>query len=930
MKKILLGACLFLISSGISQARLQSADQITRGIYSISKESWCKSDWKFTGTQISVDDSINTISNMLMEMQGESDISEYKLPENYGELTQANWNYLLFREMCRQIFNQKIQNKSFSDIFLEVLKSYHNGNTDYTPLAQSAYEVLKNSSLGNNIPKEQDAIRDAIIYAKGVNLAYLLELAQTPDEIKDDIQQPPKCEFKENEKYKSYIYTGEFENGIPVGYVKQQHPDGKLQYEGYIKQGEFSTLWHGKGHSYKKNRMVEYTGEFENDHPKAGTKGIYLDKRYNKEYKVDIVKTNTKYEEFLAISDYDTPNSNNSFILCFNSSYEILWKYYGPKQNNLPHGQGKKYNFFDKLEYKGDFKYGEFNGKYTYQWRDGSKYFGEFENGLPKDKSQGTYTYKGKTYNVNIVKENENEFTVISENGNFISCFNNDYEILWEYFGPKKNNLPHGEGTITYANFPGFIHYSKYVGQFENGYPKDKSQGIYIDKDRNQHKLNIVKNNEKYYATELNNKFILRIGKYGEIYSKYEGEINNNLPHGNGTLTYPDGSKYVGQFKNGYPEEGSTGTYIGIDKKELSVKIVYLENQNFMIVSEESNFLRIYDENYKISLEYKGDIKNNIPDGSGTITYADGSKYEGEFQNGWRNGQGIEYYKNGNPKYNGKWENDKYHGYGTYTELNGDKYTGDFQKGWRHGNGTLTYSNGDKYTGMFNYDQFNNDGILTYANGSKYEGQFYNGKFDGDGILTYYYGTKYEGEFKNDKYHGQGTITYADGSKYEGEFKNGNYHGKGISLWPNGDKYDGQFENGLPTLGFNGKLIDKSDNSEYNVKIINLNNKDYYLGLNTENKLILYFYKNSTHHWKYKGDIKDNLPNGQGILTYSNGTKYEGQFEEGWPKINSECKVTQNGKTYEGKLNEYLDLCDKDDKHIYDKFNKPVGLPDTF
>ena len=32
---------------------------------------------------------------------------------------------------------------------------------------------------------------------------------------------------------------------------------------------------------------------------------------------------------------------------------------------------------------------------------------------------------------------------------------------------------------------------------------------------------------------------------------KYEGEIKNRLPNGQGTMTYTDGVKYVGEYKDG-------------------------------------------------------------------------------------------------------------------------------------------------------------------------------------------------------------------------------------------------------------------------------------------------------------------------------------------------------------------------------------------
>ena len=44
-------------------------------------------------------------------------------------------------------------------------------------------------------------------------------------------------------------------------------------------------------------------------------------------------------------------------------------------------------------------------------------------------------------------------------------------------------------------------------------------------------------------------------------YNKYEGEIENGKPHGNGTWTMSDGSTYVGQFVNGLREGIGTFTW---------------------------------------------------------------------------------------------------------------------------------------------------------------------------------------------------------------------------------------------------------------------------------------------------------------------------------------------------------------------------------
>ena len=43
----------------------------------------------------------------------------------------------------------------------------------------------------------------------------------------------------------------------------------------------------------------------------------------------------------------------------------------------------------------------------------------------------------------------------------------------------------------------------------------------------------------------------------------------------------------------------------------------------------------------------------------------------------------------------------KKHGQGTLTYLNGEKYVGEFEDGKKHGQGTYTFSDGRKYVGEF-------------------------------------------------------------------------------------------------------------------------------------------------------------------------------------------------------------------------------------
>ena len=56
--------------------------------------------------------------------------------------------------------------------------------------------------------------------------------------------------------------------------------------------------------------------------------------------------------------------------------------------------------------------------------------------------------------------------------------------------------------------------------------------------------------------------------------------------------------------------------------------------------------------------------------------FKNGDYYIWESKEGWKNCEGVEYYKNGDMMYEGGWKNGKHYGQGTYYKCSGDKYTG--------------------------------------------------------------------------------------------------------------------------------------------------------------------------------------------------------------------------------------------------------------
>ncbi len=103
--------------------------------------------------------------------------------------------------------------------------------------------------------------------------------------------------------------------------------------------------------------------------------------------------------------------------------------------------------------------------------------------------------------------------------------------------------------------------------------------------------------------------------------------------------------------------------------------------------------------------------------------------------NGYRhNCFGIDTFASGN-KYEGEYKDNKRSGQGTFTFANGDKYVGEYKDGNRNGLGTYTFSDGNKYVGEYKDSKRNGLGTYTFSDGKKYVGEFTDNDFNGHGIL---------------------------------------------------------------------------------------------------------------------------------------------------------------------------------------------------
>ena len=97
-----------------------------------------------------------------------------------------------------------------------------------------------------------------------------------------------------------------------------------------------------------------------------------------------------------------------------------------------------------------------------------------------------------------------------------------------------------------------------------------------------------------------------------------------------------------------------------------------------------------------------------------THTYADGRRYDGEWNDDKAHGRGTLTWADGR-RYHGEWSEDKMHGRGTYTWPDGGRYDGECRADKRHGRGTQTWADGGRYDGEWSEGNRHGFGTLTYA-----------------------------------------------------------------------------------------------------------------------------------------------------------------------------------------------------------------------
>jgi hypothetical protein len=474
--------------------------------------------------------------------------------------------------------------------------------------------------------------------------------------------------------------------------------------------------------------------------------------------------------------------------------------YEGDFQDHRYEGQGVLMNS-TRDRYDGRFSNGRKSGLGTMQYQDGSKYSGDWELDLRHGKgayenSNGTRTYHGEFQydhphgnGILVVKDVEmkgswNQGRPVDGSGWTISY--REKGIV--YKGDTKCGRPHGQGSLLrLASVTSPQTVLLYTGHFSCGIPTphtDTEPLIIDDLDES------VRNSA---ADEAMEQLMRSSSSYVDVDCNSK---RRNVSDGSGdsrtvirTEIFCPWIEGIGVALASEVPLNCTATRMRLSRtqgEKSDVVVTLLDESQLLgpltcngVMDGPTTFIDALNDSV-----FTGTFQQGLKHGEGVEQYCDGTVYKGAYKDGWRDGLGDLFDKDGQAIYVGSWLDDKKHGkgvcqYKSPTPYPGS-YTGHFKSDQRHGRGTLTTDEGTKYEGDWCHGvpQFG-DWVITYPSGSVYLGS-----------------AEFMDQFSPPVPMGFGSQREPDGTFFNGNFQNGERHGNGIYLAPDGETYEGRWENG--------------------------------------------------------------------------------------------------------------------------------------
>lgn len=402
------------------------------------------------------------------------------------------------------------------------------------------------------------------------------------------------------------IVVGIYNDGKFSGKATVFAPSGALLYSGEMHCGERS----GKGIEYNSDGTIRYKGEW-----RGG--------RYNGQGTLYLSDGGFIEGEF----KYGAAEGKGKH---FDKNGKLVYE--GLFSNNLSSGNGRVYND-DGSYYEGRFSDGEATGLmseytsegelvYSGEWKNGrrsgrgTEYVGE-EKVYDGEFSNGVYSGEGRQYSDRLLVYAGSFF-----GGKRDGCGCEYVNGSMVYRGMFSENEYNGSG-ITYAG--GEI---SSVGIFKNG----KKHG----------RVNEIKNGKIFRECIYDFGELVYMREYSESGELlYDGNVRNGKRDGFGASFTPFGEKkFEGIFKNGNPQKSMSVILRDIEQLPECEELadgeydMYKDGTGYVVEAPINDGI------------YTGKLKNNNPEGKGTILYSD-HRFTGSFSEGVPCGEGIIYLLDG-------------------------------------------------------------------------------------------------------------------------------------------------------------------------------------------------------------------------------------------------------------------------------------------
>ncbi|MEO6758305.1 MAG: caspase family protein, partial [Saprospiraceae bacterium] len=235
------------------------------------------------------------------------------------------------------------------------------------------------------------------------------------------------------------------------------------------------------------------------------------------------------------------------------------------------------------------------------------------------------------------------------------------YSSISTYSGQFVKGLRHGKGKMTLQNG------NVYEGQFSNGHIQGQGNMTYTNGDR-------------YVGSWMNDQPNGEGKYFFKTRERYEGQMVNGEFDGSGTMFYTDGAFYIGGWKdnrkNGVGKlvtpDGKTTTGTWNQGKPVSTTTATASTQTRPVPTGQAPAAKPASTKPDVTgLRNCGSIY--CRSGQGYYDYPDGSRWIGEFKDGYPNGRGTCHYANGD-RYEGEWANNAPYGEGVMYFASGRVY----------------------------------------------------------------------------------------------------------------------------------------------------------------------------------------------------------------------------------------------------------------